>query len=70
MTILNIYAPNISAHNSVKKIITGFKSRDKTNTIIVWDCNILHSPYRALTSLKENFRFMVARVGKPGYSIK
>ena len=43
-TIVNIYAPNIGAPQSIRQILTAIKGEIDSNTIIIGDFNTLLSP--------------------------
>ena len=44
ITIINIYAPNIGAHQYIRQMLTAIKGEIDGNTIIVGDFNISLSP--------------------------
>ena len=44
ITIVNVYAPNIGAHQYVRQTLTDIKGEIDSNTIIVGDFNIPLTP--------------------------
>ena len=44
ITIVNIYAPNIGAPQYTRLMLTAIRGEIESNTIIVEDFNIPHSP--------------------------
>jgi hypothetical protein len=54
VTIINLYAPNVSAHNFIKHTLKDLKVHTDSNTVVVGDFNIPLSPTDR--SLKMNHR--------------
>ena len=44
ITIINIYAPNIGAHQYIRQTLTGIREGINSNAIIVGDFNIPFTP--------------------------
>ena len=44
ITIINIYAPNIRAHQYIRQTLTGIREGINSNAIIVGDFNIPFTP--------------------------
>ena len=44
ITIVNIYAPNIGAPQYIRQTLTDIKGEIDSNTVIVGDFNIPHTP--------------------------
>ena len=51
ITIVNVYAPNIGAHQYVRQTLTDIKGEIDSNTIIVGDFN---TPLTPMDRLSEN----------------
>ena len=54
ITIVNIYAPNIGAHQYIRQILTAIKCEIDSNTIIVGDFNTPLSPKDRSSKMKIN----------------
>ena len=54
ITIVNIYAPNIGAHQHIRQMLTAVKGEINSNTIIVGDINTPLSPMDRSTKMKIN----------------
>ena len=54
ITIVNIYAPNIGAHQYIRPLLTAIKGEIDSNTIIVGDFNIPLSPMEKPSKMKIN----------------
>ena len=54
ITIINIYAPNIGAHQYIRQQLTAIKEEIDSNTIIVVDFNIPISPMDRSSKMKIN----------------
>ena len=53
-TIVNIYAPNIGAHQHIRQMLTAMKGEIDSNTIIVGDFNTPLSPMDRSSKMKIN----------------
>ena len=54
ITIVNIYAPNIGAHQYIRQLLTAIKEEIDSNTIIVRDFNTSLTPMERSYRLKIN----------------
>ena len=54
ITIVNIYERNIGAPQYIRQMLTAIKGEIDTNTIIVGDLNIPHSPMDRASKMKIN----------------
>ena len=54
ITIVNIYAPNIGAHQYITQILTAIKGEIDSNTVIVGDFNTPLSPMDRSSKMKIN----------------
>ena len=54
IAIVNIYAPNIEAHQYIRQTLTDIKEEIDSNTIIVGDFNIPHTPMDRSSKQKIN----------------
>ena len=54
ITIVNIYAPNIGAHQYIRQMLTAIKGEIDSNTIIVGDFNTPLSPMNTSSKMKIN----------------
>ena len=54
ITIVNIYAPNIGAHQYIMQVLTAEKGEIDSNTIILGDFNTPLSPVDRSSKMKIN----------------
>ena len=54
ITIINIYAPNIGAHQYIRQLLTAIKEEINNNTIIVGDFNTSLTPMDRSSKQKIN----------------
>ena len=54
VTIINIYAPNIGAHQYIRQLLTAIKEEIDSNTMIMGDFNISVTPMDRSPTQKIN----------------
>ena len=54
ITIINIYAPNIGAHQHIRQLLTAIKEEINSNTILVGDFNASLTPMDRSSKMKVN----------------
>jgi hypothetical protein len=58
MTIIKIYAPDVSARNSIKHTLKDLKAHIDSNTVVVGDFNTPPSPIDMLSKQRINKEFL------------